>query len=161
LVIVSIIFLLLAVPFGPRCCWCVLSVPHRDFYSFHHPLRFRAYQIDCEKPVFKAGAVDLHAFCQQEDPLELPRGDAAMEKVSLRSLALSTANDELALLDEDFELILCETGNSQRDPQALWRGLRACHPLDIVGRIAIACGASGPLHSPLDFIEAEQERRIQ
>jgi len=92
---------------------------------------------------------------------ELAGGDAAMQKVSLRPVALSTADDELALLDEDFELVLCESRNSERDPQALGRTFSQRHPLDIVGRITIARRATYPLHGSLDSIEAEQEGRIQ
>jgi hypothetical protein len=49
----------------------------------HHPLRLaRAGELDDEKAVLKLSLADLDPACQAKASLELPRGDAAMEKVA-------------------------------------------------------------------------------
>ena len=61
---------------------------------------------------------------QQEGPLELPGGDAAMQ-ISPLPVLLATTDHELVFLDRDLELVAGETGHRQRDAQALRLALGA------------------------------------
>ena len=66
------------------------------------------------------------------------------------------ANEELAFLDRDVELIAGEAGDRQRDAQALGVPVLAGDPLDVVGRIAVG-GFGDAIERTLDLVEAKQE----
>jgi len=69
---------------------------------------------------------------------------------------LTSADDELALLDRQVELIASEARDRQCDPQPLGFVVLAGNPLDIVGRIAVG-GLGDTIERTLDLIESEQE----
>ena len=100
----------------------------------HHPFRFAgAGELDDEKAVLKLRLADLNPACQAKASLELPRGDAAMEKVARLLLALLAANGKFAVLGAHLELIWSEARDRERDAQ----GFRlSFQELDIVGRVA-------------------------
>ena len=50
-----------------------------DFYFSDDTLRFRACQVDGQKPIFQVGSKDLDPLGQDKGPLELTGGNAAMQ----------------------------------------------------------------------------------
>ena len=80
-----------------------------------------------------------------------------MEVLLALVVLLPPANNELALLDRNHQLVAGEPGNGKRDPQPL-RILRvAREPFDIVGRVTVR-GFGDAIERTLDLIEAEQKR---
>ena len=49
------------------------------------------------------GILHNNAVSQQEAPLKLPRGDAAMQVLPVRIVLLPAADDELVVLGDDIE----------------------------------------------------------
>src|SRR5262245_26010640 len=90
-------------------------------------------ELDDEKPVMELGLADLDSACKAKAPLELPRGDAAMEKVAGLLFVLLAANGKLAVLGADLELIGSEACDRERDAQGFRLSLQE---FDIVGRVA-------------------------
>jgi hypothetical protein len=103
----------------------------------------------------------LHAFRKQECALELARGDAAVEKYPLLVVNLAAANDELALLKRDFELILRKAGYGECNPQAFGRAVGLGQPFDIVRGISVRSAAGHAIQCALDIVKAQKKRRIQ
>ena len=116
----------------------------------------RADQIDRQQPVLQVGAQHLHAVRQHEHALELARGDAAVEILPALVVLLTAADDQLAFLDRNVELIAGETGDGQRDAQPFGVCRVARQPLDVVGRIAVGC-LGDAVEQTLDLVEAQQE----
>src|SRR5208282_5046097 len=106
--------------------------------------------------VLQLRARHLHAVRQHESALELARGDAAMDVLPAFVIELATADDELALLYRDIELVAGETCDRQRNSQAFGTVPVARNPLDIVGGIAVR-GFADPIEHALDLVEAKQE----
>ena len=69
-------------------------------------------------------------------------------------LGLSTADDELVLLDAHFELIEGEAGHGERDAQTLRIPVVARKPLDIVGGISVRRFGDTVEHA-LDLVETQ------
>jgi len=88
--------------------------------------------------------------------LELARRDAAVEVLSGLVVLLTAANDELALLDADVELVAVEARDRQRDAQPFRLAVLAGDPLDIVGWVAVR-RLGDAVERTLDLVEAEQE----
>jgi len=119
----------------------------------------RASEIDGEKSIRKGGADNLDPFGKHEALAELPGGNAAVKVgAGVVLFGPAAADDELFVLYGDIELIARETGNRQGDPQHLAMFVGSRHPLDIVGRIAVAGGLGEPVQRPFDFVEAEEKR---
>src|SRR5512137_598972 len=125
------------------------------------PLRLRPDEIDREQPVHQIGAEHLHAVGKKKGALELAGGDAAMEEMPLAVLYLPAPDDELIFLERDIELVAGEAGDRQGDAQPLRFALRTRQALDIVGRVAVRAAPGHAVERALDFVEAEQERRIE
>src|SRR5215218_11185093 len=133
-------------------------VPRGDVDLPDDPLRLGTGEIDRQQPVGQVGAQNLHAFGEQEGALELPRGNAAMQVLPRLVIALAAADDELAFLERDLELVPGEPRDRERDPQPFRLALGAGDALDIVGRIAVARGFRNAIERLLDLIEAKEER---
>ena len=101
----------------------------RDPDALDDPFRRRPGEIDREQSVLQVRAQHLHSVREHEGALELARRDAAVEILPGLVVLLPSANDELALLDRDVELIAREAGDRQRDAQAFGypfsRGIRS------------------------------------
>src|SRR3974390_155502 len=69
---------------------------------------------------------------------------------------LAAADNELALLDADVELVADKTGYRKRNTQPLGTVTVARNSLDIVGGVALRSLADAVKHT-LDFVETEQE----
>ena len=113
----------------------VSRAPKSD--RLHDPLRLRPDEIDRKQTLGQIGARDLHALGEQEAALELPRGDAAVQKLARLVLLLPAADRQLVLLDRHLDLVLREAGHRQ-----VMRSFSGSAPdggdsLDIVGRIAV------------------------
>ena len=78
---------------------------------------FRTREVDRQQPVLQIRPQHLHAVRQHEGALELARRDAAVEILPGLLVLLPTADDELAFLDGDVELVAGEPRNRQRDAQ--------------------------------------------
>jgi hypothetical protein len=79
-----------------------------------------------------------------------------MEELPCFVVLLTPANEELAFLDRDVQLIAGETGDRQRDTQAFRVPVLTGNPLDVVGRIAV-CTFGHAIERTLDLIEAKQK----
>jgi hypothetical protein len=86
----------------------------------------------------------------------LTRRDAAVEVLPGLVVLLPAANDQLALLDGDVELVAVEARDRQRDAQPFRLAVLAGNPLDVVGRIPVR-GLGDPIERTLDLVEAEEE----
>ena len=73
-----------------------------------------------------------------------------MSEADIRLVDLLAADDELVLLDRDFQVGLGKSRYRQDYAQAVLAAL-----LDIVGWIAVIRGLGDPVHQPLEMIEAE------
>src|SRR5690606_30883366 len=111
--------------------------------------RFRTHEIDGKQTVGQFSAGHLHPLSEEESALELPCSDAPVQILPGLVVRLPPAKDELALLQEDFELSLREAGNRQRDAQGIRRRFGARKPLDIIRRIAVARGLRHPVEGAL------------
>ena len=60
-----------------------VSVFHRNVDFPYQPFGLRTVEVDRQEPVRQFRAVHPHAVGEHEGPLELPRGDAAMDEVAL------------------------------------------------------------------------------
>src|SRR5215472_11732147 len=133
------------------------SVVLLDGDRLDHALRLRAREIDRQQPVLEVGTEHIHAVCEHESALELPRGDAAMQVLPSLVVLLASADDELVFLDAHVELFAGEAGYRERDAKALGILGVAGDALDVVGRITV-----GPLgdaiERSLDLVKSEQER---
>src|ERR1700733_273899 len=114
-----------------------LSIARHDLYLSHHALGLRPDEIDRKQPLRELGAQHLHPVCKKKATLELPGGDAAMQIFTRLVLLLPPSDRELVLFDRDFELVLREAGDRERDAQLRRLGAIGRVPLDIVGRIAV------------------------
>src|SRR5262245_47551897 len=122
-----------------------------------HAFGLRTRAIDGQQTVLEVRSEDVHAVGQHEGPRELPRGDAAMQKLAALVLLLPAADDQLLLLNGHFELIAGKAGDRERDAQPLRIVLIARHALDVVGRITVSRLGDAVEHA-LDLVEADEER---
>jgi hypothetical protein len=88
-----------------------LRVPVNRFQSFTEMFIFRtslsgsgrSRSID-KSPFFKLGSLDEHSVGKHEHPLELPCGDATMQKLALGVVFLAPTHDELVFLGGNVEI---------------------------------------------------------
>ena len=78
-----------------------------------------------------------------------------MEILPCLVVLLAPANDELALLDRDVELIAGEARDRQGDPQTLGLAVLSGDPLGGVGRIAVG-GLGDAVERTLDLVESSR-----
>ena len=121
------------------------------------PLRLRPGQINRQQTAFEVGAQHLHSVREHEGALELARRDAAVEIMPALVVLLLSANDQLAFLQRHIELVAGETGDRQRNAQALRLAILAGDPLDVVGRIAVRT-LGDAVKRTLDLVEAKKKR---
>src|ERR1700684_2455565 len=88
-----------------------------DCDRFNDALGLRARQIDRQQSILQVRPQYLHAVRQHEGPLELARGDAAVDVLPAFVVLLPAADDELALLYADIELVAGETRHRKRNAQ--------------------------------------------
>src|SRR4029077_18403744 len=112
-----------------------VSVGGKDADLQHAFLLGRSSKLDGEQPIVQLGLADLNAVGERESPLELARGDAAMEIVLSLVVALPPPHGENAIFDADLELVAREAGDGKGDAQGL-RLVDVSQQLDIVRRIA-------------------------
>src|SRR5690606_20384220 len=100
------------------------------------------------------------AVGEHEGPLELARGDAAMEIGALGVLALAAPDDQLVVLDGDFQLFEAETGHRQGDHELVTSGVVG-HALDVVRGVAVTRNLGGTVEQTLKPVKAQQERTVE
>src|SRR5262245_14439083 len=132
------------------------SLVLRDSDCLNDSFRFRPGEIDGQQSVLQVRPQHLHSVREHEGALELARRDAAVEVLPGLVVLLPAANDELAFLDRDVELVAVEARDRQRDAQPFRLAVLAGNPLDIVGRIPVR-RLRDPIERTLDLVEAEQE----
>src|SRR4051794_9756600 len=98
----------------------------------HDPFRLRPGEVDGQQPVLQIRTENLHAFRQHERALELARRDSAVKKLPGLVILLASADDELAFLHRNIDLVAGETGDRERNTQTLWLAVFARNPLDII-----------------------------
>src|SRR5580692_12470596 len=81
----------------------------------HQALGLWANEVDRQQPSREFGAQHLHAVREQKAALKLPGGDAAMQIFTRLVLLLPPSDRELVLFDRDFDLVLREAGDRERD----------------------------------------------
>src|ERR1700730_3019123 len=105
-----------------------------DCDRFNDALGLRAHQVDRQQSVLQIRPQYLHPVRQHEGALELARGDAAVDVLPAFVVLLPAADDELALLYADIELIAGEN----RDRKCNAKTFRAVpgprNALDVVVR---------------------------
>src|SRR3569832_1084677 len=74
---------------------------------------------DDQHAVPAQGIRHLNAVSQQEAPLKLPRGDAAMQELAVRVVLLPSTHDELVVLLGDLELGKGKTRHRDRNQEPL------------------------------------------
>src|SRR5579864_349410 len=87
----------------------VLFIACIDCDRFNDALGLRAHQVDRQQSVLQIRPQYLHAVRQHESALELAGGDAAVDVLPAFVVVLPAADDELALLYADIELVAGET----------------------------------------------------
>src|SRR5580704_1874481 len=92
-----------------------------DCDRLNDALGLRAHQIDRQQSVFQVRPQHFHAVRQHEGALELARGDAAMDVLPALVVLLAAADDELALLYADIELVTGEAGDRQGNAEPIRR----------------------------------------
>ena len=99
-----------------------------------------------QQAMFKRGAEDLHAVGQHEGALKAASGDASMQKgasdtagaVASGIAVAATGNDQLAVIDQDFQLGCRKSGHGQGNAQGT-----VVSRLHIIGWIGFTCPAGG------------------
>src|SRR5947209_5121457 len=137
--------------------WLMSSVVVGDADRLDDPLWLRSCQVDRQQSALQVRAQHLHSVREHEGALELARRDAAVEILAALVLLLPPANDKLAFLQRHVELIARETGNRQRDAQALRLAIIPGDPFDVVGRVAVR-SLGNAVERTLDLIEPKQKR---
>ena len=66
-----------------------------------------------QQSVIQLCADNLDSFRQDKRPLELSRGDSAMQKFPFGIVNLPAANNQLCIFDQNRELILGKPGNGE------------------------------------------------
>src|ERR1700719_2661237 len=120
-----------------------------DCDRFNDALGLRAHQVDRQQSVLQVRPQYLHAVRQHEGALELARGDTAVDILPAFVVLLAAADDELALLDGDIELVAGKPRYRKGDAQTLGIIPVARNALDIVGRVPV-CGLADPIEHALD-----------
>src|ERR1700731_284861 len=108
-----------------------------DCDRFNDALGLRAHQIDRQQSVLQVRPQYLHAVRQHESALELARGDAAVDVLPAFVVLLPAADDELALLYADIELVAGETRDRKGNAQPFRTVPVSGNALDVVRRIAL------------------------
>ena len=87
----------------------------------------------------------------------LAGGNSAVKKQPGLVVLLSSADDELALLNRHVELVTREPCHGQRDSQPFGFAVLTQYPLDVIRWIAVG-GLAYAIKHALDFIKPKQER---
>src|ERR1700676_667956 len=127
-----------------------------DCDRFNDALGLRAHQVDRQQSILQIRPQYLHTIRQHEGALELARGDAAVDVLPAFVVLLPAADDELALLYADIELVAGETRHRERNAQPFRTVPISRNAFDIVRRVAIRALADAIEHA-LDLVEAKQE----
>src|SRR3984957_9570341 len=127
-----------------------------DCDRFNDALGLRAHQVDRQQSVLQVRPQYLHAVRQHEGALELARGDAAVDVLPAFVVLLPAADDELALLYADIELVARKTRDRKGNAQPFRTVPVSGNALNVVRRIALR-GLADAIEHALDLVEAKQE----
>src|SRR5580692_3300143 len=127
-----------------------------DCDRFNDAFGLRAHQVDRQQSVFQIRPQYLHAVRQHEGALELARGDAAVDVLPAFVVLLPAADDELALLYADIELVAGEARDRKGNAQPFRTVPVSGNAFDVVRRIALR-GLADAVEHALDLVEAKQE----
>src|SRR5262249_49144562 len=128
-----------------------------DRYCLNDSLRFRPGQIDRQKAVLQIRTQNLHPLRQHERPLEVARGDAAMDILPGLVVLLAPTDHQLVFLNRHIQLVAGKSGYRQGDAQAFGLAVGTIAPLDVVGRVTVGT-LYDPIERALDLVEAQKER---
>ncbi len=132
-----------------------LSATRCDIDLLDYTFRFRPGEVYAKQPMDEIGALNLHAFGQQERALKLTRSYPPVEKHAFLVVLLSASNDKLSLFQSDFQLVLGKSRNSKRDPEPFGRAFRLGQALDVVRRINVRCVAGYAVEGAFDIVKAQ------
>ena len=105
-----------------------------------------------QQAIVQPGALDLDSLSQNEGPLKLTAGDAAVnEDAAIPLLTLPAADYQLVVLLGDVEVIHREPGHSQGDAELAVAGL-----LYVVGWVSLGVFLH-PVEHLLQVIEAKEQ----
>jgi hypothetical protein len=131
----------------------------RDASRFHG-FRDLAHQVDDQKAVFEAGALNLDVVGERELALKRPRGNPAMQEELFFLLSLAAFEGQHVLLDGQRDFLRRESCQSDRNlepvlagPFNVVRGIRLfAGPLDLVENVEKTVEADGrpPEGSPIN-----------
>ena len=121
------------------------------------PFRLGTSQVDRQQAVLQVCADDIHPVGQHEGPLEMTRGNAAMDVLPGLVVLLAAPDHELIFLSGYIELVAGKPSDRQRDPQAFGLAVITAAPLDVVGRITVGAFHDA-IERTLDFVESQKER---
>src|ERR1700730_14551871 len=130
----------------------VSIVARIDCDRFNDALGLRAHQVDRQQSVLQIRPQHLHAVRQHEGALELARGDAAVAVLPAFVVLLPAADDELALLYADIELVAGEPRDRKCNAQAFRTVPVSRDAFDVVGRITLR-GLADAIKHGLDLVE--------
>src|SRR5580693_7578357 len=134
----------------------VLFIARIDCDRFNDALGLRAHQVDRQQSILQVRPQYLHAVRQHESALELARGNAAVDVLPAFVVLLPAADDELALLYADIELVAGETRHRKCNAQAFRAVPVSRNTFDVVRRIALR-GLADAIKHALDLVEAKQK----
>src|SRR5580693_3282722 len=134
----------------------VSIVARIDCDRFNEALGLRAHQVDRQQSVLQVRPQYLHAVRQHKGALELARGDTAVDVLPAFIVLLPAADDELALLYADIELVAGEARHRKSNAQAFRTVPVSRNAFDVVRRIALR-GLADAIEHTLDLVEAKQE----
>src|SRR6202051_2605394 len=127
-----------------------------DCDRFNDALGLRAHQVDRQQSVLQIRPQYLHAVRQHEGALELARGDAAVDVLPAFVVLLPAADDELALLYADIELVAGETRHRKGNAQPFRTVPVSGNAFDVVRRITFR-GLADAVEHALNLVEAKQK----
>jgi hypothetical protein len=104
--------------------------------------------------MIQLGSQHLDTVRKNETALELPRGDATVQKGFVNRTVQPAANDQLIVFDGDAEILGGKPCNRERDPQSF-----VVRMFDIVGRIGLRLGV--PFEQSFDMLEAQKKRAVE
>src|SRR6185437_6120999 len=119
-------------PFAANRLLDAVSGRRPDFNGTHQTFGRAPSQIDVQESVVERRSYHFNAVGQHKAPLELTRGNAAMEVDAVGLVDLLAADDKLIVFELNRQFLGLEACHGQGQPQ---RGL--AYLLDIVRRIAV------------------------
>jgi hypothetical protein len=133
---------------------CNVDLPDQTF-------GFGPQQVDGKQAVLEFGASDRYAVSQNESPLKLTRGYPPVEIGARLVVGLLAANDQLLVLDGNFELIARKSRYGESDPQGFGLAVSGGHTLDVVWGITVASAFREAVEQALNVVKPQEKWTVQ